>query len=214
MPATWQLFFDDGHQQRYLPDRQAVLRYVLAVGPKAASKRFEVFRESEPVTLSDGTPGGLFWGTTFLQPGLAGDEYFMTHGHFHAQVHRAEIYATIRGTGALILMSEDGQTWLQDMHPGIGSIDNIDVTPVIQFDVVRLDGRLASLIGARTDTAFIGFLGYCGNVITDFFRLQWVTDVDCAHSCVESITLRRSMNCTFAVQSKETKCVASGTSCF
>ena len=58
MPATWQLCFDDGHQQRYLPDRQAVLRYVLAIGPKAASKRFEVFRESEPVTLSDGTPGG------------------------------------------------------------------------------------------------------------------------------------------------------------
>ena len=58
MPATWQLCFDDGHQQRYLPDRQAVLLYVLAIGPKAASKRFEVFRESEPVTLSDGTPGG------------------------------------------------------------------------------------------------------------------------------------------------------------
>jgi hypothetical protein len=58
MPATWQLCFDDGHQQRYLPDRQAVLRYVLAIGPKAASKRFEVFRESEPVTLSDGTPAG------------------------------------------------------------------------------------------------------------------------------------------------------------
>ena len=32
MPATWQLCFDDGHQQRYLPD--------------------------QPVTLSDGTPGG------------------------------------------------------------------------------------------------------------------------------------------------------------
>jgi hypothetical protein len=58
MPAPWQLRFDDGHQQRYLPDRRAVLRYVLAVGPKAASKRFEVFAESEPVTLADGTPGG------------------------------------------------------------------------------------------------------------------------------------------------------------
>ena len=58
MPAPWQLRFDDGHQQRYLPDRPAVLRYVLAVGPKAASKRFEVFAESEPVTLADGTPGG------------------------------------------------------------------------------------------------------------------------------------------------------------
>jgi hypothetical protein len=58
MPTTWQLCFDDGHQQRYLPDRQAILRYVLAIGPEAASKRFEVFRESEPVTLADGTPGG------------------------------------------------------------------------------------------------------------------------------------------------------------
>ena len=58
MPGPWQLCFDDGHQQRYLPDRQAVLRYVLAIGPKAASKRFEVFRESEAARLADGQPGG------------------------------------------------------------------------------------------------------------------------------------------------------------
>jgi len=58
MPAPWQLCFDDGHQQRYLPDRQAVLRYVLAIGPKAASKRFEVYRESEAAQLADGQPGG------------------------------------------------------------------------------------------------------------------------------------------------------------
>jgi hypothetical protein len=58
MPAQWQICFDDGHQQRYLPDRQAVLRYVLAIGPKAASKRFEVFTEAPPVLLGDGTPGG------------------------------------------------------------------------------------------------------------------------------------------------------------
>jgi hypothetical protein len=58
MPAQWQIRFDDGHQQRYLPDRQAVLRYVLTVGLKAGSPRFEVFRESDPVVLADGTPGG------------------------------------------------------------------------------------------------------------------------------------------------------------
>jgi len=46
MPGPWQLCFDDGHQQRYLPDRQAVLRYVLAIGPQAASQRFEVFTDS------------------------------------------------------------------------------------------------------------------------------------------------------------------------
>jgi hypothetical protein len=58
MPKEWQVCFDDGHQQRYLPDRAAVLRYVLTIGPRAASRRFEVFTEESPVLLSDGSPGG------------------------------------------------------------------------------------------------------------------------------------------------------------
>jgi hypothetical protein len=56
--SEWQLRFDHGHQQRYLPDRAAVLRYVLAVGPRAASPRFEVFAETAPVRLADGAAGG------------------------------------------------------------------------------------------------------------------------------------------------------------
>jgi hypothetical protein len=58
MSGQWQVRFDGGHQQRYLPDRAAVLRYVLAVGPRAASPRFEVFAEAEPVRLADGSDGG------------------------------------------------------------------------------------------------------------------------------------------------------------
>lgn len=58
MPSEWQVCFDDGHQQRYLPDRAAVLKYVLTIGPRAASRRFEVFTEKSPVLLSDGSPGG------------------------------------------------------------------------------------------------------------------------------------------------------------
>ena len=54
----WQVLFDGGRQQRYLPDRQAVLRYVLAVGPHAASPRFEVHGEAERVRLADGSDGG------------------------------------------------------------------------------------------------------------------------------------------------------------
>lgn len=56
--GEWQVRFDGGHQQRYLPDRGAVLRYILAVAPRAASRRFEVFAETEPVRLADGSPGG------------------------------------------------------------------------------------------------------------------------------------------------------------
>ena len=58
MPGTWQVLFDDGRQQRYLPDRPAVLRYVLAVGPHAASPRFEVHAETGRVQLADGSDGG------------------------------------------------------------------------------------------------------------------------------------------------------------
>jgi hypothetical protein len=56
--GAWQVRFDDGHQQRYLPDRPAVLRYVLAVGSHAASPRFEVFADSGPVRLADGSSAG------------------------------------------------------------------------------------------------------------------------------------------------------------
>jgi len=56
--GQWQVRFDGGHQQRYLPDRTAVLRYVLTVGPHAASPRFEVFAEAGPVRLADGADGG------------------------------------------------------------------------------------------------------------------------------------------------------------
>ena len=55
--GEWQVRFDGGHQQRYLPDRAAVLRYVLAIGSHAASPRFEVY-ESSPVRLADGSDGG------------------------------------------------------------------------------------------------------------------------------------------------------------
>jgi hypothetical protein len=58
LTGEWQVRFDGGRQQRYLPDRAAALRYVLAVAPQAASSRFELFAEAEPVRLADGSPGG------------------------------------------------------------------------------------------------------------------------------------------------------------
>ena len=40
----------------------------------------------------EGTPGGLYFGITYLHPGKVGNEYFMTKGHFHANIDRAEFY--------------------------------------------------------------------------------------------------------------------------
>jgi glucose-6-phosphate isomerase, archaeal len=64
------------------------------------------------------TEGGLFWGTTVIESGQVGNEYFMTHGHFHAKADRTEFYSTIEGRGALILMNEERKTWTEEMTPG------------------------------------------------------------------------------------------------
>jgi glucose-6-phosphate isomerase, archaeal len=68
--------------------------------------------------VSDRTEGGLFWGNTTIEPGQVGHEYFMTHGHTHAKGDRTEFYSTVAGAGALILMSADRQTRIEEMAPG------------------------------------------------------------------------------------------------
>jgi glucose-6-phosphate isomerase len=70
----------------------------------------------EPVV--QGTEGGLFWGNSVIHPGRVGDEYFMTHGHFHAQANRAEFYATVAGQGMLILVDAQGHAQTEEMRPG------------------------------------------------------------------------------------------------
>lgn len=84
----------------------------------AMDQATEVYRVRFWRPVPDGTAGGLFWGATTLQPGRVGDEYFMTHGHFHATPDRAEYYATVQGTGALLLMRENRETISQEMRPG------------------------------------------------------------------------------------------------
>jgi glucose-6-phosphate isomerase len=65
-----------------------------------------------------GSEGGLFWGVTTIFPGRVGEEYFMTHGHFHANRTRAEYYGTVQGEGMLVLMNANRQTWSERMVPG------------------------------------------------------------------------------------------------
>ena len=64
-------------------------------------------------------PGGLLFGTSFINPGLVGDEYFMTKGHFHKKIDTAEYYWCIAGQGILLMMAEDGTTDYQAMTPGV-----------------------------------------------------------------------------------------------
>lgn len=84
-----------------------------AIDPKKVIYRVQSF-----FPVKEGTAGGLFWGSTFIEPGMVGDEYHMTKGHFHASIDRTEIYMGVAGVGALILMDETGRTWCEKMHQG------------------------------------------------------------------------------------------------
>lgn len=77
-----------------------------------------VYRVQISEAAQDGQEGGLLLGTTFVEPGLVGDEYFMTKGHFHHIRNRSEYYITVAGTGALILMDENRHTTFEPMNPG------------------------------------------------------------------------------------------------
>jgi glucose-6-phosphate isomerase, archaeal len=69
-------------------------------------------------TVPEGTEGGLLWGTTTVVPGRIGDEYFMTHGHYHRRRNRAEIYSTITGTGMLVMAEPGGGVRMEPMTTG------------------------------------------------------------------------------------------------
>jgi glucose-6-phosphate isomerase len=68
--------------------------------------------------VDEGIEGGLFYGKTIIHPGKVGDEYYMTKGHFHQKIDRAEFYWGIEGTGMLLLMDQKRNTWGEKMYPG------------------------------------------------------------------------------------------------
>jgi glucose-6-phosphate isomerase len=77
------------------------------------------YRVESYMPLPEGTPGAVCLATTYLMPGMVGDEYFFTRGHFHANPDGPELCVCISGRGALLLMTPDRRTWSEDLRPGI-----------------------------------------------------------------------------------------------
>jgi len=77
-----------------------------------------VYRVQAHLPVPDGTTGGLFFGTTWIQAGTVGGEYFMTHGHFHQLADRGEYYWGLKGKGVLILMDGQRNGSAEYMYPG------------------------------------------------------------------------------------------------
>jgi glucose-6-phosphate isomerase len=68
--------------------------------------------------VPESTAGALLWGNTTLMPGLVGDEFFMTRGHWHEKRDRGELCVTTSVEGLLVLMDESRVTRFERMVPG------------------------------------------------------------------------------------------------
>ena len=74
---------------------------------------YEVFEKNVPEEY-----GHLRIAVSKLQPGIVGEECFMTKGHYHEAVQTAEIYLCLRGSGYMLLKTADGLCEAEPMIPG------------------------------------------------------------------------------------------------
>ena len=52
--------------------------------------------------------GELAHGVSVVHPGLVGDEYYMTKGHFHSLLDTAEVHTCLQGEGFLVMETPEG----------------------------------------------------------------------------------------------------------
>lgn len=106
----------DNHIKRHLLDmkgmflNQVEYQRLLAEGNQLLYEVYEMLRPE--------IPGELLYGLSIVHPGLVGDEYYMTKGHFHTVLDTAEVYYCMRGSGVMIMETPEGESAIQDLAPG------------------------------------------------------------------------------------------------
>lgn len=63
--------------------------------------------------------GDLIFGTTFMEPGRIGDEFYVTRGHIHARANRPETYYGEAGEGLMLMESPEGETSILEVGPRV-----------------------------------------------------------------------------------------------
>lgn len=74
---------------------------------------YEVFEKPVPETR-----GNLMYCISRLQPGLVGQEFFMTKGHYHQVKETAELYLCLKGQGFMLMKTEAGDCTAEVMERG------------------------------------------------------------------------------------------------
>ena len=63
--------------------------------------------------------GDLIFGTTMMEPGRIGDEFYMTRGHIHACANRPEVYYGESGEGLMLLETPEGDVRILEVKPRV-----------------------------------------------------------------------------------------------
>ena len=74
---------------------------------------YEVYELKRPEVA-----GELLHGTSIVHPGVVGEEYFMTKGHFHAELETAEVYYCLSGRGMMVMETPEGDWAVEELSPG------------------------------------------------------------------------------------------------
>ena len=105
----------DNHIQRYLSNMRGMYADTAAYDALLAEEDkllYDVYEIRRPEI-----PGELLNGLSVLHPGLVGDEYFMTKGHFHSVLETAEVYYCLRGQGVMVMETPEGDWAVEPMAP-------------------------------------------------------------------------------------------------
>jgi len=62
--------------------------------------------------------GHLLFCMSVLLPGVVGEEFALTKGHYHTVVDTAETYLCVRGQGQMLMKTAEGATASEVMEPG------------------------------------------------------------------------------------------------
>lgn len=121
-PFTFSISVSDESLSEY--DNHLVRRLSAMEGQYLDSQAFKAMLDDDPVLYEvyeikrPELAGELMNGLTIVHPGKVGEEYFMTKGHFHTVLETAEVYYCLKGEGAMVMETPEGECSVEKLHPG------------------------------------------------------------------------------------------------
>jgi len=121
-PFTFSISVPDENLSEY--DNHIVRRLSAMQGQYLDAQAFEAMLTQDPVLYEvyeikrPELAGELMNGITIVHPGKVGEEYFMTKGHFHTVLDTAEVYYCLKGEGAMVMETPEGEWSVEELHSG------------------------------------------------------------------------------------------------